>query len=150
MPAAEERGFSLLEIVIAFSILALALGILLNIFSKGVHTAVVADDYTAAVEIAESLLAAAGVEQPLQPGETSGREDDKFDWAVTVTPFQWTAGQAAPARDFAEEGTAASQQSIRLYKVRVIIGWDADRQLELVTLKMAVNNTAEATDASRF
>ena len=44
----KQKGFSLLEILIAFSILAISLGILLKIFSAGINTAVVAEDYTVA------------------------------------------------------------------------------------------------------
>ncbi|MGZ8224716.1 MAG: type IV pilus modification PilV family protein, partial [Methylobacter sp.] len=50
----KQAGFSLLEILIAFTILAFSLSILLNIFSTGANTAVVAEEYTAAVQIAES------------------------------------------------------------------------------------------------
>ena len=45
----KQQGFSLLEILIAFSILALSLGILLKIFAAGVNTAMIAENYTAAV-----------------------------------------------------------------------------------------------------
>lgn len=66
-----ERGFSLLEILIAFSILAVSLGILLKIFSTGVTTARVADDYTNAVQIANNLIAKTGVETPLKSAKHS-------------------------------------------------------------------------------
>ena len=85
----KQQGFSLLEILIAFSILALSLGILLKIFSAGVNTAVVAEDYTAAVQIAESLMAKTGVETPLQAGQASGLENEKYHWLVEVSPFEF-------------------------------------------------------------
>ena len=75
----KQKGFSLLEILIAFSILAISLGILLKIFSAGINTAVVSEDYTAAVQIAESLMAKTGLESPLQAGEDSGTENDKYE-----------------------------------------------------------------------
>lgn len=79
-----SRGFSLLEMLVAFSIMAISLGILLNIFSTGVKTAVVAEDYIIATQIAESLMAKADVETPLMPGQFYGTEDDKYYWEINV------------------------------------------------------------------
>lgn len=128
----KQRGFSLLEILIAFSILALSLGILLKIFSAGVNTAGVAEEYTAAVQIAEALMAKTGVETPLQPGEYDGLEHDKYQWQVSVSPFQFAAGNLD-----------ASALPMVLFKVKVTVSWgdrnartDA-RQVELITLKLA-------------
>ena len=84
----KQVGFSLLEILVAFSILAIALSIILNIFSSGVNTAMVAEEYTAATQIAESLMAKTGVETPLQEGETSGVEEEKYKWSVRITSHQ--------------------------------------------------------------
>ena len=125
----KQQGFSLLEILIAFSILALSLGILLKIFSAGVNTAVVAEDYTAAVQIAESLMAKTGVETPLQAGQDSGLENEKYHWLVDVRPFT-----------FNPENVDNSAINAVLFKVKVIVSWGDDnaddRQVELTTLKL--------------
>jgi general secretion pathway protein I len=125
----KQQGFSLLEILIAFSILALSLGILLKIFSAGVNTAIVAEDYTAAVQIAESLMAKTGVETPLQGGQDSGLENEKYHWLVEVSPFV-----------FNPENVDAATITAVLFKVKVIVSWGDDnandRQVELTTLKL--------------
>lgn len=82
-----QQGFSLLEILIAFSILALSLGILLKIFSGGVNTAMVAEDYTIAVQIAESLIAKTGSEIPLKNHQSNGDENQKYHWSLAISQF---------------------------------------------------------------
>jgi general secretion pathway protein I len=128
----KQRGFSLLEILIAFSILALSLGILLKIFSSGINTAGVAEEYSAAVQIAESLMAQAGVETLLQPGESSGTKNEKYNWRVIISPFQFTA-----------ENLDMTTLTAELFKVKVTVNWGDEksgnegRELELITLKLA-------------
>ena len=125
----KQKGFSLLEILIAFSILALSLGILLKIFSAGVNTAVVAEDYTAAVQIAESLIAKTGVETTLQADQSSGLENEKYHWLIEVSPFE-----------FNPENVDTTTIKAVLFKVKVIVSWGDDnandRQVELTTLKL--------------
>jgi general secretion pathway protein I len=129
----KQQGFSLLEILIAFSILALSLGILLKIFSAGVNTAEVAEDYTAAVQIAESLMAKTGLETPLQTGQDSGLENEKYNWLVEVSPFA-----------FNPENVDTSTIPVVLFKVKVVVSWENDnandRLVELTTLK-SINKT---------
>ncbi len=124
-----QRGFSLLEILIAFSILAVSLSILLNIFSLGVNNASVAEDYTNAVQIAESLMAKTGIESPLQVGKTEGVSYEKYHWYINVQPFE-----------FNPEGIDNTTSSTTLFKVSVIVNWGNDdfhtREVKLVTLKL--------------
>jgi general secretion pathway protein I len=121
----KQRGFSLLEILIAFSILALSLGILLKIFSGGVNTAAVAEEYTAAVQIAESLMAETAEKTPLMPSQSAGLEDKKYHWRVSVSPFQFIA-----------ENLDVTAIPAVLFKVKVTVSW-GDRRVELITLKLA-------------
>lgn len=128
--ANKQKGFSLLEILIAFSILALSLGILLKIFSAGVNSAVVAEDYTAAIQIAQSLIAKTGIETPLQAGQESGLENEKYQWLLDVSPFE-----------FNPEKVDSTAITTALFKVKVIVNWGGDentndRQIELTTLRL--------------
>ncbi len=65
-----QHGFSLLEVLVAFAILSLSLGVLLAIFGKGMDLVGTSDKYTRAVLLAESTLASVGVEKTLQEGDT--------------------------------------------------------------------------------
>jgi general secretion pathway protein I len=131
----KQQGFSLLEILIAFSILALSLGILLKIFSGGVNTAMVAEDYTIATQIAESLLAKTGSEIPLKDHQSSGDENEKYHWQLTISPFSLSA-----------ESFDTKNAVAQLYKVSVTVAWgdgeagSDDRQIHLTTLKLAAKN----------
>jgi len=105
----KQKGFSLLEILVAFSIMAISLSIILNIFSSGVNTAMVAEEYTVATQIAESLMAKTGIETPLVEGEISGLEDEKYNWQVLVTSMP----------EFVE----SNEFSAELMEVQVTVRW---------------------------
>lgn len=114
----------------AFSILALSLGILLKIFSGGVNSAVIAEEYTAAVQIAESLLAGTA-EAPLKNGQSEGVENEKYHWLVETSPYLFSA-----------ENTDPVNAKATLFKVKVTVSWGDDnpgsegRELVLTTLKL--------------
>ncbi len=130
MRARAQGGFTLLEVVVAFVVLSLALTTIFQIFSAGLARAGELDGYTRALAVAESKLASTGVESPLQEGESSGETPDRaFRWRVSVL------------RD-PETEPAAQTRSIplSLYRVEVRVGWRAgdgrEREVRLSTLQL--------------
>lgn len=121
----KQQGFSLLEILVAFSILAISLGILLKIFSSGVNTAVIAEEYTVATQISESLMAVTGVEEILSEGEKSGTKLDKYHWRVNTLNIENPANEA--------------DENTQLFRVQVAVQWGDENQnprmVELNTIK---------------
>lgn len=92
-----QKGFSLLEVLVAFAILGVALGVLLQIFAGGMRNTALAEEYTQAALYAESILAAVGREAPLVAGEENGRINDKFAWRMMVTPYTESVPEDLPA-----------------------------------------------------
>jgi len=82
-----QSGFSLLEILVAFGVLSLCLGVLLRIFAGGGQIARTADEYYRAILTAESMLNGLGTEIPLKPGITEGELEGDYHWSFNVTPY---------------------------------------------------------------
>ena len=81
------HGFTLLEVLVAFVIMGIALTALLRVFSGGLDSAMRGQSYTLAALQAESILASLGVEQPLQAGGASG-EVQGYRWQAQIEPYQ--------------------------------------------------------------
>ncbi len=121
-----QQGVSLLEVLVAFAILGLCLGVLLQVFSGGLRNTALAEDYTQAALYAESILAAVGEEAPLAPGEDLGRINDKFAWRIRITPY----GDESLPQD----------SSVVPYWVTVEVFWQGvvnNRTVVLETLRLA-------------
>jgi general secretion pathway protein I len=81
---ARRRGFTLIEALAAFAILALSLGQLLRSISAGVENERRADFLMRATADGQSHLAALGASIPLAAGLTTGRYDDGLAWALDI------------------------------------------------------------------
>jgi general secretion pathway protein I len=128
-----QRGFTLIEVVVAFVLLALVLSVSLEIFSKGMARSGDLDDRARALVVAQSQLAYAGAEEGLKEGVTSGAtEDRRFQWTVSVR----RADELATGTDGRPPSSAYA-----LYRVDVHVAWrgpdEREHALDLSTLSTA-------------
>lgn len=121
-----SAGFTLIEVLVAFAILAVSLGVLAHILSSGLRGGRVSEAYSTATMLAESKLATIGVEEALVAGETAGSFNDQYRWQVDVRPYD-------------EEQINATDIPVDAYEVTVTVAWDASsgqRSVSLATLRL--------------
>lgn len=118
---------TLIEVLVAFVVLSLTMAVILHIFSGGMRNARLSDSYSRAVFLAQSKLAAVGIEQPLAPGEDSGQVNANLHWRVSILAV--------------DDGGEADRllMPVRQYLVRTTVAWQEDgrdKQVELSSMRL--------------
>ncbi|AKC88050.1 type II secretion system protein XpsI [Pseudoxanthomonas suwonensis] len=81
-------GFTLLEVIVAFALLALALTLLLGTLSGAARQVRHSEAISRASLHAQSLLAQAGVGEALEPGRREGTFDKGvYRWTLEIAPY---------------------------------------------------------------
>lgn len=119
-----NRGFTLIEVLIAFAILALVLGVVFRTLASGLSHERTARLVTARVLEARSILDQLGVNLPLEEGLIEGRLATGDVWTLTVSLFEPTANK--------EDLTGP----INAYLAELSVDGEDGRILRLKTLKL--------------
>ena len=127
-----QRGYTLLEVIVAFALLALALTLLLGTLSGAARQVRWSGDAGRAALHAQSLLDQVGVGAPIEAGESGGELDGgRYRWALDVRP--WRDPSTPPD---APLEPAAPQ----LFEITLSVRWGEGRpgdRVELRTLRLA-------------
>jgi general secretion pathway protein I len=130
----EQRGFTLLEVLIAFVIAALALGVMFDAALGGLRATQTAGHYQEALSLARSHLA--GVTTGSLAGrELSGDDGSGFHWRLRIAP----RGTVTLARGPDEDPSQGPVARATLYSVSVTETWQGDggeRRVELDTARL--------------
>jgi len=86
-PRRTQRGFTLIEVVVAFAILALSLGALYESFGGSLRRSSTAGKRELAALRAESLLAEFRGSGGLLPQPRAGRDASGHEWRITSKPY---------------------------------------------------------------
>lgn len=136
-----QRGFSLLEVMLAFALLAVALGILVAILGGGLTQVRTAADASEATLHAQSLLDEIDVLEPIEPGTREGESaDGRFRWTLEISEAE------DPAPVASVDPAAAPEESVGLqmvgepvlYRIQLDVAWGEDdyaRNLRFTTLR---------------
>lgn len=120
-----SRGFTLLEVLVALTILAVAVVAFMQLSSQGLRLLHLADDYQQAVVVADHVARAIDV---IGEGAEAGQEG----------PFRWE--RRVSLVPIPEELTPGAGPQLRLYALSVAVRWGRNRTLELASLR-AVTET---------
>jgi general secretion pathway protein I len=112
----KEKGFTLLEVIVAIAIMGISIVLIMQLFSGGLRSGKISSDYTLAVfhtrEKMEEML--------INPAAVTGDFGDGYKWQTEVTPYSLTGEDSG------------------LLKITVKVSWATfrkDRAIEIITLK---------------
>ena len=131
-----QRGFSLLEVLVAFSIMMLSLGVLYQAAGGSVRNLALAERQTHAILLAQSLL---DRHQAVPPGGLSvdGVASGGFDWTLEAV------AETAAADDPGDDSWA-------LYRVEIEVAWqDGERRRRYALATLLPELVSDAEDAAQ-
>ncbi|MCP1373081.1 prepilin-type N-terminal cleavage/methylation domain-containing protein [Dyella lutea] len=105
-----QRGFSLIEVIAALLLLAIAFTALMKVAGGAIDLTHRAAQRSEAAMWARSLLDSAFVIEPPQAGTRTGRFDNRYRWQLQVTP--WTP-----------EGKPPPNPPLQLYRLDLDVRW---------------------------
>jgi general secretion pathway protein I len=134
------RGFTLLEVMLAFVVLAVALGLLLGMLSRGLKQVTQSQAETEAALYAQSLLDELGTLAPLQPGVRDGEfGNGRYRWRLQVAPARDPAPPPPPEEGAPTPQPVATDGAPVLYRVLLEVEWGAAapaQKLRFETLRL--------------
>ena len=128
-----SRGFSLLEVLVAFVIISLVATAIFRLFSGALANAGVAEEYSRAVLIAQSVQAEALVGSLRQETRSGDADDGRVQWSVQIAPYD-------PPNTNPDMQRASENLQVRLYRVVTKVTFAApnggQRSVALATIRL--------------
>lgn len=125
-----QTGFTLLEILLAVSILGLAATVIMQQFSAGLRIASTSQTYTTATIYAKQKLEELQFEKEMKEKEESGSFEDGYYYRVSIAPYE----------DYLEEEDEGlfEHLPLEMYRLESVVSWkegEKEKSITLATLK---------------
>jgi general secretion pathway protein I len=129
--SSSARGFTLIEVLVAFAVLALTLSALLQVFTTGLRSVDAVERHLMATMLARSVLDDVGTEIPIVAGEQSAEIEQGYRWTVRIQPYK-----AVPS-------VTAADLIAAPYEVVVEISWNGRPVTSLTSLRLVTEVEAD-------
>ncbi len=116
-----SKGFTLLEVMLAFVIFALSFATVLEIMAGSMRSVRRASDDTQVALFAQSIMDLVGTEIPIEEGQFNGTGMDRYQWRLDIYLY------AASDEDIRTQ-ELAEMSGIELYRVDLDIDWETGRR----------------------
>jgi len=126
---ASQRGFTLLEVLVAMMILAMSLGAILQQFALASRAGSAATDATRATVYAREKIEELKMQREPSESIEHGSFDDGFKWETSVQFYEY---------DEIEDESIFEDMQYETYLLSAVVSWqygNRSKQVELVTLK---------------
>ena len=136
IPSRASRGFTLLELLLAFLVFSLSFATVLEIMSGSMRNTVRARENTEAALTAQSVMDQLGLGIPLEAGYVADGESGDYDWEIAISPYA-DQGQNAHTVELAE------LTGIQLLQIDLDIRWGEpprDRSSHFSTMRAVIAN----------
>ena len=116
-----SRGFTLLEVMLAFVVFALSFATVLEIMAGSMRSVRRASDDTQVALFAQSIMDLVGTEIPIEEGQFNGTGMDRYQWRLDIYLYEVT-DEDIRTQELAE------MSGIELYRVDLDINWETGRR----------------------
>jgi len=116
-----SRGFTLLEVMLAFVVFALSFATVLEIMAGSMRSVRRASDDTQVALFAQSIIDLVGTEIPVEEGQFNGTGMDRYQWRLDIYLYEAT-DEDIRTQELAE------MSGIELYRVDLDINWETGRR----------------------
>ena len=132
MRTSAQRGFTLLEVLVAFTLLALIFGALFQVFAGGLALTRSGDAHSRAVLLAQSKLSEISADHGIGPGAHFGEFAQADSGGVR---YRWRAELSRYSED---EHGRADRGEVVPYRVELVVIWEENRREQKLSLNSLV------------
>ncbi len=121
-----KQGFTLIEVLVAMSILAISLVVIMQLFSGGLKSSVVSDKYTRAIFYARERMDEIRLAEDLTEGVIQGEYEDGFRWRAESLRLDIP-------------GASETDLPIRAFNITVDVSWnqgEKEKKYTVSTIKL--------------
>lgn len=119
-----SRGFTLLEVLVAFAILTFSLAGVFGVFSNSLRAVRTGEEYAHATALARARLAEVGISDRSISDPSSGEDDDGYRWRVDF-------------EEMSDITITPTDSGLVPFRVTVLVEWGQGngRSVELATIR---------------